>query len=449
LRRPENTSIFNNIDWITVLTWMAMVALGLGNIYSAVFKEEHPYLLDFSQKYGTQIIWIGGAMIIALAILIIDAEFYPTFTWVIYGISIFMLIAVIFLGREVAGSKSWFRIGSVGIQPAEFAKFSICLALAKYLSDVNIKMADMKTRATAMGIILLPTLSIIAEKETGCALVLLSLILVLYREGLPGYLLGLCFAMLLLFFFALKFPHALLIAYCGGTAFLVFLFARKKLRNFVFITAAFLLSVGIILGSHGVFKHLPKHQVKRINVYLNIKSDTESEEDRTDSELDAAQEEKAKRDKNKAWDKDKAWNENQSIIAIGSGGFAGKGYLQGTQTKYDFVPEQETDFIFCTVGEEWGFLGSTGIVFLFAFLIVRIILLAERQRSSFSRIYGYGVASIFLFHVLVNIGMTIRLIPVIGIPLPFFSYGGSSLWAFTILLFIFIKLDSQRLMILR
>jgi rod shape determining protein RodA len=421
VRRSESTSIFSNIDWITVMIWLGMLVLGWCNVYSAVYDEDHPVILDMGQKYGKQLIWIGGAIIIAFLLLIIDAEFHPTFAWVIYGISMFTLLIVRFLGKEVAGSKSWFRFGEFGIQPAEFGKFATCLALAKYLSDINIKMADMKTRLIAFGIILLPTLLIIMEKETGCAIVLLVLILVLFREGLPGYLLLLCLAMAILFFSSLIYQVSTLLILCGILAVLVFIFTRKKLRTFIFICAAFLVCTGIIVSAKSAFEHFPNHQKKRINVFLGIETDK----------------------------KDKAWNENESIIAIGSGGFAGKGFLQGTQTKYEFVPAQETDFIFCTVGEEWGFLGSTFIVFLFAFLIIRIILLAERQRSAFSRIYGYGVASILFFHVLVNIGMTIRLIPVIGIPLPFFSYGGSSLWGFTMLLFIFVKLDSQRLLILR
>jgi len=421
VRRPENTSIFSNIDWITVLIWLAMLGLGWANVYSAVYDEDHPAILDMSQKYGKQLLWISGAVVIAFILLIIDAEFHPTFSWIIYGVSMVSLVAVMFFGREVAGSKSWFRFGDFGIQPAEFAKFAACLALAKYLSDINTKMADMRTRVIACGIFLLPTLLIILEKETGCAIVLLILILVLFREGLPGYLLLLALAMAFLFFASLVYKNTTLISICGGLSFLVLVIAKKKLRNIINVVAGFCIAIGIILSAKAVFEHFPAHQKKRIGVYLGIETGK----------------------------KDKEWNENESIIAIGSGGFAGKGYLQGTQTKYDFVPAQETDFIFCTVGEEWGWLGSTFIVFLFAFLIIRIILLAERQRSSFSRIYGYGVASIFLFHVLVNIGMTIRLVPVIGIPLPFFSYGGSSLWAFTILLFIFIKLDSQRLMILR
>lgn len=421
MRRPESTSIFSNIDWITVLIWLAMLGLGWANVYSAVYDEDHPAILDMSQKYGKQLLWIAGAVVLAFILLIIDAEFHPTFAWIIYGVSMVSLVAVMFLGREVAGSKSWFRFGDFGIQPAEFAKFAACLALAKYLSDINLKMSDMRTRVVACGIFLLPTLLIILEKETGCAIVLLILILVPFREGLPGYLLLLALAMAFLFFASLVYTPLILISICGGLAVVAFIIAKKKLRSILTILTGLAIAAGIILSAKAVFEHFPAHQKKRIGVYLGIETGK----------------------------KDKEWNENESIIAIGSGGFAGKGYLQGTQTKYDFVPAQETDFIFCTVGEEWGFLGSTFIVALFAFLIVRIILLAERQRSAFSRIYGYGVASIFLFHVLVNIGMTIRLVPVIGIPLPFFSYGGSSLWAFTILLFIFIKLDSQRLMILR
>jgi rod shape determining protein RodA len=421
LRRPESTSIFSNIDWITVLIWLAMLVLGWANVYSAVYDEDHPAIMDMSQKYGKQLLWIAGAVIIAFILLIIDAEFHPTFAWIIYGVSMVSLVAVMFFGREVAGSKSWFRFGDFGIQPAEFAKFAACLALAKYLSDINIKMSDLRTRLISCGIFLLPTLLIILEKETGCAIVLLILILVLFREGLPGYLLVLALAMAFLFFASLVYKPVTLMIICAVLAILVFVFTKKRLRSIIVIIGALAVTVGIILSAKAVFEHFPAHQKKRIGVYLGIETGK----------------------------KDKEWNENESIIAIGSGGFAGKGFLQGTQTKYDFVPAQETDFIFCTVGEEWGFLGSTFIVFLFASLIIRIILLAERQRSSFSRIYGYGVASILLFHVLVNIGMTIRLVPVIGIPLPFFSYGGSSLWGFTILLFIFIKLDSQRLMILR
>jgi len=421
LRRPESTSIFSNIDWVTVLIWLAMLALGWANVYSAVYDEDHPAILDMSQKYGKQLLWISGAVVIAFILLIIDAEFHPTFAWIIYGVSMVSLVAVMFLGREVAGSKSWFRFGDFGIQPAEFAKFAACLALAKYLSDINLKMSDLRTRIVSCGIFLLPTLLIILEKETGCAIVLLVLILVLFREGLPGYLLLLAMAMAFLFFASLVYKPVTLAITCGSLAVLAFLFIKKRLKNIITILGACVIAAGIILSAKAVFEHFPAHQKKRIGVYLGIETGK----------------------------KDKEWNENESIIAIGSGGFAGKGFLQGTQTKYDFVPAQETDFIFCTIGEEWGFLGSTFIVCLFAFLIIRIILLAERQRSAFSRIYGYGVASILLFHVLVNIGMTIRLVPVIGIPLPFFSYGGSSLWGFTILLFIFIKLDSQRLMILR
>jgi len=421
LRRPETTSIFSNIDWITVLTWLVMLILGWCNVYSAVYDEDHPAILDFSQKYGKQLIWIGTGILIAFLLLIIDAEFHPTFAWIIYGVSMVSLVAVMFFGREVAGSKSWFRFGDFGIQPAEFAKFATCLALAKYLSDINIKMSETKPRLISFAIVIFPTLLIILEKETGCAIVLLVLILVLYREGLPGSLLLLAMGMAFLFFASLVYPSMTLVIICGSLALLVIIFTRKRLRTFINVLTAFLVVVCIIFSAKMVFEHFPAHQKKRIGVYLGIESGK----------------------------KDKEWNENESIIAIGSGGFAGKGFLQGTQTKYDFVPAQETDFIFCTVGEEWGWLGSTFIVGLFAFLLIRIIFLAERQRSAFSRIYGYGVASILFFHVLVNIGMTVRLIPVIGIPLPFFSYGGSSLWGFTILLFIFIKLDSQRLMILR
>lgn len=397
-----------------------MILLGWANIYAAVYDENHPNILDFGQKYGKQLMFIGGAIVIALVILIIDESFFTTFAWGIYAIAIFTLILVLFLGTEVSGSKSWFRFGSFGVQPAEFAKFATCLALSKFISNANIKLKDQRVKIIAATIILVPAVIIVAQKETGGALVLLSFVFVLFREGLPVYYLMFAISLLFTFFISLLYDTTVLLIIAISVAVVVFLMAKKTTKNIAYILIGLVLAGGIILGAKEAFEHFPKHQKKRVNVFLGIETDK----------------------------KDKAWNETQSMIAIGSGGFFGKGYLQGTQTKYDFVPEQETDFIFCTVGEEWGFLGSVFIIVLFGTLIIRLVLMAERQRSSFSRIYGYGVASVFLFHMIVNIGMTIGLVPVIGIPLPFFSYGGSSLWAFTILLFIFLKLDSHRLQIL-
>lgn len=427
----EQKSIFQNIDWILAGLFLALVILGWLNIYAAVYNDEHNSILDISQKYGKQMLWIGGAMIIALSVLIIDANFFTAFPFPIYIFIILAQIAVIFFGTEVSGSKSWFRFGEFGLQPAEFAKFAACLALAKYLSGMEIRIRQFNVQLTAFSIVLLPAALIFLQKEAGSALVFVAFIFVLFREGVSGnILLGGFFSGLLLIS-ALLVDKTMLLILLAVAALLIGFFVwmnsrnKKKARRLIFLIAGlYIVASGAVFGVDKAFSKLKPHQKNRINVFLG-------------KEVDKDVKKKA------------GYNVNQSLIAIGSGGFAGKGYLQGTQTKYDFVPEQSTDFIFCTVGEEWGFLGSISILFLFLFMILRIIFIAERQRSSFSRIYGYGVASILFFHVTVNIGMTIGLAPVIGIPLPFFSYGGSSLWAFTILLFIFIKLDSNRLLILR
>ena len=417
----SNSGLFANLDWITVGLYLSLVLMGWANIYAAVYNEDHQNIFDISQKYGKQMLWLGTALGIAIIILIIDAEFYTAFSFPIYALAILSLLAVLVVGREVKGSKSWIYFGSTGVQPAEFAKFTVGLALAKFLSQMNIKMTDLKTKLISAAIIILPMLIIILQHETGVALVFAAFIFVLYREGLSGNFLLLGVLAIILFIVSLLFNTLYVIGALVIVALLIVALVRKKKKNILLIVAGLALASGIVLGTDFAFQKLKDYQKTRINVFLG-----------------------------KEADKDKTgYNVNQAKIAIGSGGFAGKGYLEGTQTKFDFVPEQDTDFIFCTVGEEWGFLGSTAIIGLFVTLIIRIIFMAERQRSPFSRIYGYGVASIFFFHLMVNVGMTIGLAPVIGIPLPFFSYGGSSLWSFTILLFIFIKLDSHRLQVFR
>jgi len=435
LARNEN-SIFYGVDRLTLITYVLLVFMGWLNIYAAVYNEEHQNIFDTTQKYGKQLIWIGGAAVIAFSILLIDANFYTAFSYGFYGVLIVANILVVFLGREIKGSKSWFGIGGFGVQPAEFMKFATTLALAKFLSNQNIvvsqqfrlRLKDLiknyKNTFIALLFILLP-LAIIKklQDETGLAIVFVALVIVLYREGLSvGFLIfGLLAA--ILFVVALIVTNiAGLIITLAVIAASAFLFIKRSRANLIGVTVVFLLAAGVVLGTNYVYNHLEEHQKVRIDVLLG----------RGNVDL-----------------KKEGYNVNQAKIAIGSGGFFGKGYLQGTQTKYDFVPEQDTDFIFCTVGEEWGFMGSTVVIFLELFLILRLIFLAERQRSDFSRIYGYGVAAILFFHLAINIGMTIGLMPVIGIPLPFFSYGGSSLWSFTILLFIFIKLDANRLLILR
>ena len=433
--RKQEHSLFYGIDTITVLTYALLVFMGWLNIYAAVYNEEHQNIFDTSQKYGMQLIWISSAFFIAILILIIDAGFYTVFAYFFYAFLLLACIAVPYLGREVKGSRSWFRFGSFGIQPAEFMKFATNLALAKYLSNVNIevqtsrrnKLTDLlknyKNTIIAVIILGLPLLIIkILQDETGLAIVFIAFIITLYREGLSvNFLIAGIFSAIL-FVLSLVLASQTLIIALGIIGLLAFLFIKRSRKNLIFVSIFFVSASVVVLGTNYVYNHLEDHQRIRIDVLLgrgtvNLKKE--------------------------------GYNVNQAKIAIGSGGFFGKGYLQGTQTKYDFVPEQDTDFIFCTVGEEWGFVGTSTVIMLELFLILRVIFMAERQRSPFSRIYGYGVACVLFFHVAVNVGMTIGLMPVIGIPLPFFSYGGSSLWSFTILLFIFVKLDANRLVNLR
>lgn len=414
-------SIFQNIDLWLVTLYLVLVTMGWLNVYASVFNEQHYLITDMTQKYGKQLIWILSSLFIAILILVVEGNFFAAFSYPIYGFFLLLLVAVLGVGTTVAGSKSWFRFGEFGIQPAEFAKFATCMALAKFLGNINTKMTETKTKIMCGVIICVPILLILLENETGVALVYSAFILVMYREGLSGNILLLGVGIVILFLLSLLINKYILVSIVAVLCFLLFMVMRKTTQNIVVVILIFAVTAGSVFSVQYAFDKLEPHQKKRINVFLGKESD-----------------------KKKA-----GYNVNQSLIAIGSGGVMGKGFLQGTQTKYDFVPEQSTDFIFCTVGEEWGFLGATVVVGLFLVLLVRIVIVAERQRSPYSRIYGYGVASIIFFHVLVNVGMTIGLMPVIGIPLPFFSYGGSSLWSFTILLFILIKLDAYRLDILR
>lgn len=401
--------------------------MGWLNIYAVMYNEEHHSIFDISQKYGKQMIWIISALILALVILIIDENFYTVFAYFIFGFLLLLNIAVPFLGREVKGSNSWFRFGDIGIQPAEFMKFAVNLALAKFLSNQNIKISDYKNTIITSLIIGIPLIIIkVLQNETGLAIVFVTFIFVLYREGLSINYLLLGFLAIILFIMALLVNNLYLYITIGALCALALLFVKRTAKNMFVIALVGVIACSMVKGTNYIYERLgtnekTKHQRERIDVLLGKKVDT----------------------------KKAGYNVNQAKIAIGSGGFLGKGFLNGTITKGGYVPEQETDFIFCTVGEEWGFVGSFIVISLLLFLIIRIIFIAERQRSPFSRIYGYGVASVLFFHLAINIGMTIGLMPVIGIPLPFFSYGGSSLWSFTILLFILLKLDSQRLLILR
>lgn len=468
---PKRNNMWANIDWITVLLFLLLTFMGWFNIYAAVYNEEFQSIFDTSQRYGKQLIWIGAALVLGLTILLIDTNFYVFFSYIFYGILVGLLILVLLIGKEVNGAKSWFVVGGFGFQPSEFMKFATALVLAKYMSSFGFKIHQPKSLATIIAIIFTPVVFILLQNDTGSALVYFSFVFVLYREGLSGVVLFFGFLVAILFVLSLIISNIALSLILLGLALVVYLALNQKFKQFsrvalvylisiilIFIVNlflnkkydnAFVISAGTIVGSlvvllfslrkrltnysvislillgsvlftlsvdYGFENFLEPHHQVRINELLGIESNPHGA----------------------------GYHVNQSKIAIGSGGTWGKGYLNGTQTKFDFVPEQSTDFIFCTVGEEWGFAGTTVVIVLFLFLLVRLVWLAERQRSGFSRIYGYSVAVILFFHFMVNIGMTIGLMPVIGIPLPFFSYGGSSLWSFTILLFIFIRLDASR-----
>ena len=411
-------NVYGKIDWLTVWIYIILVLMGWVSVYSSVYDESHSSILDISQRYGKQMIWIIAGGVLAFIIMLTDAKVFNAFAYIIYGLSILILLAVLSIGTEISGSRSWFQVGGVAIQPAEFAKFATCLALARYLSSYATDINVLRTKIIATILIFAPAVLILLQNDTGSAVVYVALILVLYREGLSGYFLISGVIVVILFVMTLLINQYMMTIVLTVLAVLLYYNNRFLRKKWWIIVAIWLSSIAVVYTVDYVFDNiLEDHQKTRINVLLGKEFDP----------------------------KGAGYNVNQSKIAIGSGGLIGKGFLQGTQTKYNFVPEQSTDFIFCTVGEEWGFVGSSVVVILFVFLLYRLVNMAERQRSDFSRIYGYGVVSILFFHFLVNIGMTIGLVPVIGIPLPFFSYGGSSLWAFTILLFIFIKLDANRL----
>jgi rod shape determining protein RodA len=413
----ERHGVFEHIDWWLVIIFLLLVAIGWINIYAAVFDENHIHIFDMHVKYGKQLAWILAALFTGFVILLIDGKFFSQFAYLIYAVCIILLIAVIFLGKEIYGSKSWFVFAGIAVQPGEFAKMGTALALAKFLSKIEIDLKKRKDLLLATGIILLPAFLIFLEHDTGSAIVFSAFILVLYRAGLSEKLvIGLVFVPLLAVL-SLLINKFIIIGVLFIIVVMFYLYSKRKIRNIFYISLVYLVSAGFVFSVDFAVNHiLEPHQRVRVKVLIGKETDLQGA----------------------------GYNVNQSLIAIGSGGFWGKGFLRGTQTKFNFVPKQSTDFIFCTIGEEWGFIGSFIVIGLFCALLVRIILVAERQRSRFSRFYGYGIASIIFFHFTINIGMTLSLIPVIGIPLPFFSYGGSSLLAFTLMLFIFIRQDSYR-----
>jgi len=418
-KRQNSTS--NQFDVLTVSLYFVLVLLGWLNIYAAVYDEEtSASIFNFSINSGRQLIWIGTSLIIILIISTVDFRFYDSFGYVIFGVLLLMLVSVLFFGAEVKGSKSWFGVGAYGIQPSEFAKFATALALARYLSEPTVKFEKVGTQLISLGIIVVPAILILLQGDTGTAMVFASFVIVLYREGLNPVFLLIGLAVVVLFILTLVVNHVALIIGLFILGLLAAALSGKNLRRVGVVLVSTVLMIGFVQSVDFIMnKVLKPHQQKRVMQLIDPNGDP----------LGAG------------------WQVTQSKIAIGSGGWFGKGYLEGTQTKFDFVPDQSTDNIFCTVGEEHGWFGGLVLIGLFLTLLLRIIAIAERQKAKFARIYGYGVASILFFHFAFNLAMTIGLFPVIGIPLPFFSYGGSSLWAFTILLFILLKLDAHRMQI--
>jgi rod shape determining protein RodA len=417
MRRQEDIS--GKMDWLTVLIYLVMVVLGWLNIYAAVYDETvHPSIFDLSLNSGRQLIFIAVSFIIILAILVVDMRFYETAAWLIYGVVLFLMVLVLVVGREVGGNKAWLGFGSFGGQPSEFAKFATALVVAKVIGSIGFRMDNLRNQIILFALIGFPMLIILAQKDTGTALVFTAFVLVFFREGMSPFLMIVGIASAVIFILTLLVQNELyLYGGIGIILVITILAGKKKFKRIALLTIGALAVAGVIQSVDYVINNVMKpHQQNRIRALINPDADPLGY----------------------------GWNVTQSKIAIGSGGFSGKGFLEGTQTKFDFVPEQSTDFIFCTIGEEHGWLGSLVVVGLFVTLLLRIVYLAERQKNRFARVYGYSVASIFFFHFAINIGMTIGLFPVIGIPLPFFSYGGSALWGFTVLLFILLKLDAHR-----
>jgi len=413
----RDQKIGNSIDWITVLIYTALVIIGWMTIYSASLPVEETSLFDISQIYGRQMLFIGLAIPLILIILLSDAKIFERLSFVFYGIGIILLLGLFVFGVTKKGQTNWYQFAGFSFQPSEFVKIATALLLAKYISYSQINFKYTKHQMVGLAIIALPIFLILMQPDAGSAMIFISLIFVLNREGLPSWYFISGIIAIALFFASLVIQPLYVVIAIALFMIIHYLFNRKISRNpfvygllFIVITA-FSYSVSYVYESV-----LEPHQKDRINVLIGDNIDIQG----------------------------KGYNLNQSMIAIGSGGLKGKGYLEGTQTKGGFVPEQHTDYIFTTVGEEWGFIGSLTVILLFVALFLRIIFLAEKQKTKFSRVYGYCVATYLFTHFFVNIAMLIKLFPTIGVPLPFFSYGGSSLWSFTILLFIFIKLDANK-----
>ena len=416
----KNQSVTSNIDWISIFIYIALVAMGWLNIYSSSLANvtESNSIFDFSQIYGKQFLFILFTIPLIFIVLSVEAKFYEKFSIVIFAVALVSLVGLFLFGKTIAGQRCWYAIGSFTLQPSEFAKAATALALAKYLSDVQVNLKDVNRQIQALLIIFLPVLLILPQPDPGSALIYSAFFIVLYREGLPGWYLLTGFVAIIVFVLTLAVGNPLIVVLITILALLINYFRTRFVDRNIIMSAILLVVIsGFSFSVDYVFTNVFKqHHRDRFNILLGKEVDM----------------------------KGVGYNTNQSEIAIGSGGFFGKGYLEGTQTKGGFVPEQHTDYIFTTVGEEWGFLGSLFVIGLFAILILRLVYLAERQKTKFSRVYGYCVAGILFIHFFVNIAMVVGIFPTIGVPLPFFSYGGSGLWGFTILLFIFLKMDANK-----
>jgi len=472
----QRNRVVANLDWLSILLWLVMIGFGWMNIYSANLMEADGGVFDLSQRFGKQLIWIGASFLLAMLMLVLDAKFYIYFSYLLYLVFLGVLLGVLVFGKEINGAKSWFVIGGFQLQPAEFAKPITALALANLLSSHNFNIKKFRHLLKVFALLAAPPALILLQPDLGSVLVYSAFLLVLFREGFSANSMMMLAALALLFLATLLMEKSLILLILVLISLIIYMMVVRSFKrgavnglilaftfaviygiNFLLksefslfqmglaalipaallvlvrgfrlreytqlkILAGLLISIVFIISvDFAMNRVLKPHQQHRIYVTLGIEDDPQGV----------------------------GYNVNQSKIAIGSGGFSGKGYLNGTQTKLRFVPEQSTDFIFCTVGEEWGFLGTTFVILLYVGFLLRMLFLAERQRSSFSRIFGYGFISVLMFHFIINIGMTIGLLPVIGIPLPFFSYGGSSLWTFTMFLFIFLRLDASRLELLR
>ncbi|MEP3209203.1 MAG: rod shape-determining protein RodA [Maribacter sp.] len=419
-------SVLKRVDWLTIIIYVALVSIGWVNIYSSTFADETVSIFNFSTLHGKQFFFIGVSAASIVLLLALEASFYERFSSVLYIISVVLLLGLFLFGKTIAGATSWYDLGFFNFQPSELAKVTTALALAKYLSDIQTDIKRRKDQLYSFLVILIPAILIVPQPDPGSALVFFAMIFVIFREGLPLYYLGFALLAVLVFITTLMFGTIWVTIFLALIIMLFLLLKRKTFKVPVFpmisvavIAVLFSLSVNFVFNS--VFEQ--RHR-DRFSLWLRL-------------EKDPAKLEKIR--------KTIGYNTYQSEKAIESGGLFGKGFLEGTRTKGDFVPEQETDYIFSTIGEEWGFAGTTTVVLLFTFLLLRLVYLAERQKHPFSRMYGYGAISILFIHYFINIGMVIGILPTIGIPLPFFSYGGSGLLFFTILLFIFLKLDSNRL----